>query len=836
MTAGEHYFCLPPMAGDTPVVLAARHVLGPALTRLPKLLADGESDPLSTTVHQLRVATRRIGSAVRLFGPSIAPRRAQRLLSRLRKLRRGLAEVRRFDVQLRLLDDSKTWKLEHAEAVDAARRALERDARKARRELARRVHQRGRGILAAGQAFWQRVRRPRPHDDRSAGPYTLDELRDNALRQQAADVVRRRERSPQGLHALRLAVKRLRYSIEVFEGLAPSEFAAERLRELEGAQSQLGAINDLHELSAQLAALRGAPGAIAQMRLLRREIERERDRRIGEFSAAWPAIARSLSRLERAERHSTFASPTPVRSASPPGTRRAAALDVGTNSIRLVIAESSPSGGFRVIEDVKQATRLGEGLYLTGRLSPDAIARSVAALAHMRGVADAHRVDLFRAVGTSAVREASNARRFLQAARREAGVQIQVIDSDHEARLAFASVIIAFELSHRRFVTMDLGGGSAEVVFSSEGLIDRVCKLPLGAVRLHEQHARAEVPGEYREAEMYAAIEGQIARHIGQPPYPVELVVGTGGTFTTLARLAIRRGTGLSGNSRFPFAVRGFELARRTVAELLAELRQMPLEDRRRLPGLSSQRAEIIVPGLAVIERLMAYLGVELLRVHDGGIRDGLLAEMLTPPLTSAGASDAAAEYARRLHFDRDHAEHVARLALRLFDQLASAWPAESWEAAEARRLLHAGALLHDVGIAVDYPAHHRHGYDMLRHADLRGFSRRQSALVAGLARYHRRRGPRRGDAALRRMSVRDRVVLQRLAGILRVADGLDHWHRQEVRDVIVDLQPGRARLHVIGDRLDPDDLACAQRKADVLAAALDADVDIAVGREVTHA
>lgn len=870
--------------GDTPAVVAARQVLELRLAAVEQLLrlAARHADEDVEHVHRLRVATRRATAAVRHFAPFCDPRHARRMRKWLRSVRAAAATARTLDVHATVFAENA------AAAEGAARKAFtallhyvrecRADAQHAIVELdhprrLRKLSRRRRRLLRP-----LRVPEPRPPAvtfdaiaARTRPAYTLSELAGHTL-PAAVQAVRAHTpnglRDPEVLHALRLAGKRLRYGLEIFAGCFPPEFRDEQYPRIEQMQERLGAVNDVHEIVLRIdefaeqadeethAALQGVSPAFAR---LRSRFVGERDRLQSEFLRWWAsddcaAVFESVAALIRtwcvthrihrpppappppADRNREAAAATAGAAAA--RHHRVAAIDVGTNSLRLVVAESDPTVRFRVIEDVKQATRLGAGLYLTGRLADEAMARTLAALQHMRRVAEGYHVERIRAVGTSAVREAANGDAFVEQAELRAGIRVEVIDAEHEARLAFCSVANTFDLDDRRCGIVDLGGGSTELVISAGGVIDAVHKLPLGAVRLTETHGRKGNRGKYRFGEMRRGVDQIIRSTVGAPPYPLELLIGTGGTFTSLARVSILRGSAPGAAGRFPFAVRGYELPHAEVREILGWLRRMPLEERRRVPGLSSQRAEIFVAGICIIERLMRFLGVATLRVHDGGIRDGLLSEMIDelgaaptrPPYFTRSALAAVRAFARRSRYEKDHSEHVTRLAVRIFDQLAAALPDASgaWATREARDLLQAAGVLHDVGMLVAWEDHNRHSYDMIVHADLPLYSRRELEIIANVARYHRGGGPKASHANLRRLGNDDQRLVAHLAGILRIADGLDRLHVQNVTDVIVTAEPDAVRFEVRAAEAPRTNLRYARRKADVFESAFHAQVLLA--------
>jgi exopolyphosphatase/guanosine-5'-triphosphate,3'-diphosphate pyrophosphatase len=862
--------------GDTPALLAAGRVLARRLRAVGRLLplAARHADEDPEYVHQLRVATRRCAAAVRVFRDWTPKGRRRRMRETLRAIREAATDARRDDVHLAILREV-AGRVPGAPStgLDPICERVRESRAKAQRAV-RRLARGGRvrDFRALRRGLLDELRAPRPAGestsptDQTQAPYTMSELAARELPELLKDV-REAGQSDlhdlEQLHGLRIAGKKLRYALEVFAGCFPPSFREHFYPRLAEMQERLGEINDYHEIVLRIESM-----------IARRPAEGDpkppADGIDVEALSAWADVYRSLrDRHHRAfqERWSSGSvtsfldeltalvnTPCGPRSARPRrpalrrGTRqraraengdgpagnggnhlRVAAIDVGTNSVRLVVAESDPVGKFRVIEDVRETTRLGGGLTQTGRLDRAAVEASVATLAHMKSLADEYRVARLRAVGTSAVREATNAEEFLDLVRRRAGVNIEVIDPEYEARLAFSSVVNAFDLDDRRFAAVDLGGGSTELVLSSSGLIDGIYQLPLGAVRLTDRFADPARPGAYLYQQMCTAVDRIIQERVGAPPHPLELMVGTGGTFTSLARIAIRRGTG-GGEGRFPFAIRGYELSLGQVSELLGSLRDLPLEQRRRLPGLGERRAEIMVAGVCVIERLMRHLDVNRLWVHDGGIRDGLLSEMMDELgwVTARGPGSARAAlgqvraFAQRSGYEQKHSEHVTALALRIFDQLAAQVPdaAAAWGSLEARDLLHAAGVLHDVGIAIEYARHHKHSHDMIRHADLSLLSRHEVEIVANIARYHRRRGPSLRHTGYHRLGDDDRRLVAHLAGILRIADGLDRLHTQNVRDVQVLAEPGRVRFAVLADDDFETSVCHARRKADVFESA----------------
>jgi exopolyphosphatase / guanosine-5'-triphosphate,3'-diphosphate pyrophosphatase len=515
---------------------------------------------------------------------------------------------------------------------------------------------------------------------------------------------------------------------------------------------------------------------------------------------------------------------TPAAGA-PAGRERLAAIDVGSNSIRLLVAEHDAASGLSIIDEVKAAPRLAAGLAASGRLDPAAVGRAMETLARMRQVCDRRGVTKLAAVATAAVREASNGEEFLQRVRSELGIPLRIIDEETEATLAYRSVAHHFRLSGSRTLVADIGGGSLELVGAVDGLIELTASLPLGAVRLTETHLSDGGDGaNARRAvrRLRSHVRKLLKREVTLRDWASAQVIGSGGTFTTLARMASARQTGTVADH-----VHGTTVPVAEVEHLLEFLETRSLEQRRAMAGLNPQRADIIVAGLAVTAELLEQTDARALVVSGFGLREGLLLEM-------AGAGEGVQgdplrlirEFVGRCQSDRRHVEQVRHLALQLFDQLGREVGAGPDERAlrEERALLEAAALLHDVGQLVSYRRHHRHSYQLIMHADRLDLSTRDRRIVALVSRYHRKRGPSRSrHPEFAALPEREQRIVRRLSGILRVADGLDRGHTAVVETVAAELLPGRLVLKVT-PRYAGADLALeiwgAERKADVLAKA----------------
>jgi exopolyphosphatase/guanosine-5'-triphosphate,3'-diphosphate pyrophosphatase len=497
---------------------------------------------------------------------------------------------------------------------------------------------------------------------------------------------------------------------------------------------------------------------------------------------------------------------------SEPTKLRLGAIDIGTNTIRLVVVEVEDVGTYRVLENWREMTRLGRGLYETGRLSAESMEASLAALGRMKAIAEGLGVSELQAIATAAVREASNGRTFRRQAERQHGVQIRVINSREEARLAFLSFIRQFSLDGRPVAMVDIGGGSVEVVLAAGTLVDRVYSLPLGAVRLTEAHLRSDPISQKEWRRLKKAIDSAIERRIGKPPFKVQTLVGSGGTFSTLGSIAKSQREGNIGSG-----VQGYSLSRTEAVEILKRLRQAPLEERRQIGGLSPDRADIIVAGVAVITRLAKRLGCREIRVNEGGVREGLFLSMIAERTKGKRRAPEVSDrmewvrkFARKSHLNEAHCEHVADLSLQIFDCLQQQFDLPE----SGREILQAAALLHDIGYLIGHAKHHKHAYHLIMHGDLPAFSAREVELIANVARYHRRAFPKKSHENFARLLKPDRRLVRHLSGILRIADGLDRAHAQSVKSIACNVKKRRISMRVEAEAPPQVELWDANRKA----------------------
>ena len=463
-----------------------------------------------------------------------------------------------------------------------------------------------------------------------------------------------------------------------------------------------------------------------------------------------------------------------------PGHRRVAAIDIGSNSIRQIVADVSPEGSIQVVDEMKAAPRLAAGLGSTGELSNSSIGAALEALDRMATLArqlGATRID---AVATSAVRDAANAGAFLSDIARATGLKVRVLDGDEEARLSFRSAVAHFDMGVGRSVIVDIGGGSLELALTAEGVLEHLGSLPFGAIRLTERFLSSGItPKGVRR--LRSAIADDIRAELPRRDWRGAQVIGSGGTFTNLAGIYLARQGILTARS-----VHAARIPRADLEHILDMLAEMTPEERRQVPGLNPERADIIVAGIAVAAEVVRRIEAREIVVSRYGIREGLLLEAARVAPTIADPGEARArsvtEFAARCHAEQPHSSHVRDLALVLFDALGGRLGCSK----DDREALADAALLHDVGYHISYERHHKHSYHLILHADLLGLTPSEQVVVANVARYHRGEEPKRRHRNFGMLDKSLRRRIKRLAALLRVADGFDRGHVSAVANLKV--------------------------------------------------
>ena len=477
-----------------------------------------------------------------------------------------------------------------------------------------------------------------------------------------------------------------------------------------------------------------------------------------------------------------------------PDASRVAVIDLGSNSFRLVVFSSIAGRWWRRTDEIYEPVRIGAGEGETGALQAAPMERAlhtIEAYAHFcraSGLA----VEAVLAVATSAIRDADNREVFLSRAFEVSGLPVRVLSREEEARYGYLAAVNSTTLAAGAM--LDLGGGSVQLVGVAERDARELGSWPLGAVRMTEQFLPGDAPATRKQLKaLRAHVHETLAEGAPWLAATGERLVGIGGTVRNLGAAAQRR-------AELPsFGVQGFVLERRTLSEMIDELAEMTPAERARVPGIKPERGDLILAGAAVVEGVLEAGEFPALEVTEAGLREGIFFERyLAPDERFAEVRESSVRnLANQYPIEQHHVEHVVALALQMYDALVEQGVLDS-EGLE-RELLWAAAMLHDIGMTVDYDDHHKHSRYLILNAGLPGFSPREVALIAQATRYHRKGSPSFGELAPL-MHEGDDALLARSSALLRLAEQLERSRDQLVREARVAVEDGRVRLELVHD------------------------------------
>lgn len=473
---------------------------------------------------------------------------------------------------------------------------------------------------------------------------------------------------------------------------------------------------------------------------------------------------------------------------------RYAAVDIGSNSIRMLTADATPGMPTKILAAERQVTRLGASVFQNGRIAREAIEFAYDTLSRMARIYREHNVVAVRAVATSAVRDAANQQEFLDRAADALGAPVEIISGQEEARLIHLGVHARWPQGHKRVLMVDVGGGSAEVILSDQGILSESFSKPLGAVRLTEVFLKSDPPAPLELHRMNEYIEEKLmapVRRIGIGPF--DRAIATSATAAAIV-CAVNR----LARSRRDEADR-LKASLLQIRKFYRDIRALDLGGRRKFQGIGPRRAELIIAGAAVFLRVLELFHHPALHYSLAGVRDGIIADLAARgvgrelTMLNADQRRVLEQMARRYGVQISHARKVAQLAHRLFESLQ---PLHQLPAGLGR-LLQASAYLHDIGHFVSDTGHHKHSYYLVAHSDLPGFTEMERLLIAVLCRYHRKSMPSPRHALYQEFDPEMRRAITLLTPLLRIADSLDRGHEQRVSDVSVQIRNGTVALEL---------------------------------------
>ncbi|MBM0743852.1 Ppx/GppA family phosphatase [Phormidium sp. CLA17] len=489
------------------------------------------------------------------------------------------------------------------------------------------------------------------------------------------------------------------------------------------------------------------------------------------------------------------------------------AIDVGTNSIHMVVVRIQPAlPAFTIIAGEKDTVRLGERCHQTGRLTEEAMQRALESLKRCQEISQSLGSEQILAVATSAVREAPNGQEFLQRVESELGLWINLISGAEEARRIYLGVLSGIEFNNKPHIVVDIGGGSTELILGDGHDPRSLSSTKIGAVRLTNEYVFTDPISSKEFEALQAYIRGMLERPTEElqthlQPGEMPRLIGTSGTIETLAMLHAREHLGI-----VPTPLHGYSFTLVDLQEMTHRFRRMNIAERSQLPGMSDRRAEIILAGALILQEVMTLFNIETITICQRSLREGVIVDwMVTHELIedrlryqSSIRQRSILKTAHKYQVNLHHSERVAKFALSLFDQTQGVL--HQWSI-EERELLWAAAILHNCGHFISHSAHHKHSYYLIRYGELLGYTETEIETIANLARYHRKNNPKKKHESYRNLiSKQHRRVVDQLSPLLRLAVALDRRQIGAIETITCKFSPTNRELQLHLQAANPAD------------------------------
>ncbi|WP_427161843.1 HD domain-containing protein [Aliinostoc sp. HNIBRCY26] len=490
-----------------------------------------------------------------------------------------------------------------------------------------------------------------------------------------------------------------------------------------------------------------------------------------------------------------------------------AAIDMGTNSLHMVIVRIDPNlPAFTIIAKEKETVRLGDRDITTGELKPEIMAKAIAALGRFQEVAKTANAETIIAVATSAMREAPNGKDFLHQVESELGLSVDLISGQEEARRIYLGVLSGMEFHNKPHIIIDIGGGSTEIILGDSHEPRTLTSTKVGAVRLTTELISSDPILDVEFQYLQAYVRGMLERSVEEVLANLKFgefprLVGTSGTIETIAMIQAREKLG-----NVPSTLNGYQLSLQDLENWVNRLRKMTNAERAAIPGMPERRSEVILAGAVVLQEAMMLLGVDSITTCGRALREGVIVDwMLSHGLIedklrfqSSVRERSVLKQANKYQVNLAYSDRVAAFALSLFDQTQG--QLHHWGINE-RQLLWAAAILHNCGHHISHSAHHKHSYYLIRNSELLGYNETEIEIIANLARYHRKSPPKKRHENYRNLlNKQHRQVVSQLSALLRLAVALDRRQIGAIAQIQCDYYPQFQKLNLLIYPTNPND------------------------------